>query len=124
MDEQGNQNEDLGIAGTELDDAAQPCGWFWAGRHWATSSRSSASSPRIWAGAAPVVEQTIRHVEAAAVACRVHGKVPQELASAPELDPKLRSSMKALADDYRSPAPEILQAKAKAELDHADANEE
>lgn len=73
-------------------------------------------------GAAPVMEQTIRHVEAAAVACRVHGKVPQELAAAPELDPKLRSSMKALAGDYRSLALEVLQAKA--ELDHADANVE
>jgi chromosome partitioning protein len=71
-------------------------------------------------GAAAVMEQTIRHVEAAAVACRTHGKVPQELAVNPDLDPALKRSMKALAGDYRSLALEVLQAKA--ELDQADAN--
>ncbi|MGW7671566.1 ParA family protein [Streptomyces sp. NPDC054775] len=73
-------------------------------------------------GAAPVMEQTIRHVEAAAVACRTRGKVPQELAADPDLDSALRRSMQALAEDYRSLALEVLQAKA--ELDHADANRE
>ncbi|MGW0647305.1 ParA family protein [Streptomyces umbrinus] len=73
-------------------------------------------------GAAGVMEQTIRHVEAAAVACRTHGKVPQELATHPDLDAALRRSMQALAGDYRSLALEILQAKAA--LDHADANRE
>ncbi|MDQ0904191.1 chromosome partitioning protein [Streptomyces canus] len=71
-------------------------------------------------GAAPVMEQTIRHVEAAAVACRTYGQVPQELAANPALDPALSRSMKALAGDYRSLTLEVLQAKA--ELDQADAN--
>lgn len=71
-------------------------------------------------GAAPVMEQTIRQVEAAAVACRTHGQVPQELAANPDLEPALKRSMKALAGDYRSLALEVLQAKA--ELDQADAH--
>ncbi|MGA4844558.1 ParA family protein [Streptomyces sp. G45] len=73
-------------------------------------------------GVAGVMEQTIRHVEAAAVACRTHGKVPQELAADPDLDPALRRSLHALAGDYRSLALEVLQAKA--ELDHADTRPE
>ncbi|GGN46347.1 hypothetical protein GCM10011578_099180 [Streptomyces fuscichromogenes] len=71
-------------------------------------------------GAAGVMEQTIRHVEAAAVACRTHGQVPQELATHPDLEPALRRSMTALAGDYRSLTLEVLQAKAA--LDQADAN--
>ncbi|MCX5355578.1 ParA family protein [Streptomyces mirabilis] len=73
-------------------------------------------------GAAPVMEQTIRHVESAAVACRLHGKLPQELAADPNLPPALQRSMKALAGDYRSLAMEVLQAKAA--LDHATKNKE
>ncbi|MGW4784889.1 ParA family protein [Streptomyces sp. NPDC004230] len=69
-------------------------------------------------GAAGVMEQPIRHVEAAAVACRTYGRVPQELAVDPELDPGLRRSMKALASDYRSLTLEVLQVKA--DLDQAD----
>ncbi|MEW2527566.1 ParA family protein [Streptomyces sp. NPDC047071] len=71
-------------------------------------------------GAAEVLEQTIRHVEAAAVACRTHGQVPQELAAATGLDPALQRSLRALAGDYRSLALEVLQAKAA--LDTADAS--
>ncbi|WP_172384245.1 ParA family protein [Streptomyces sp. MNP-20] len=65
-------------------------------------------------GAAPVMDQTIRHVEAAAVACRTHGAVPQELAvdTTADLDPAVRRSLRALAGDYRSLALEVLQAKA------------
>ncbi|MFJ2774278.1 ParA family protein [Streptomyces sp. NPDC087300] len=69
-------------------------------------------------GAARVMEQTIRHVEAAAVVCRTHGRLPMELASASDVDPKLRPSMKALAGDYRSLALEVLQVKA--ELDRTE----
>ncbi|EPH41477.1 ParA family protein [Streptomyces aurantiacus] len=69
-------------------------------------------------GAAPVMDQTIRHVEAAAVLCRTRGQLPQELAAAPDLDPKMLPSVKALAGDYRSLALEVLQAKA--ELDRAE----
>ncbi|WP_381237857.1 hypothetical protein [Streptomyces kaempferi] len=68
-------------------------------------------------GAAPVMGQTIRRVESAAVACRLHGKLPQELAADPNLPPALQRSMKALVGDYRSLAMEVLQAKAA--LDHA-----
>lgn len=72
-------------------------------------------------GAAPVMEQTIRHVEAAAVLCRTRGRLPQELAADPDLDPKMRPSMRGLAGDYRSLALEVLQAKA--ELDAAEHKE-
>ncbi|MFD9442453.1 ParA family protein [Streptomyces sp. NPDC060006] len=72
-------------------------------------------------GAAPVLEQTIRHVESAAVACRTQGRLPQEMATDPDLDPALRRSVKALAGDYRSLAMEVLQTKAQ--LDYADEEE-
>ena len=60
-------------------------------------------------GAAPVFEQTIRHVESAAVACRTAGKVPQEMRASKDLDPSLRTSMKGLAGDYQSLAIEVMQ---------------
>lgn len=63
-------------------------------------------------GAAPVFEQSIRHVEAAAVHARKAGKVPQELRTDPGLDPGLRESMKKLAGDYQSLAIELMQALA------------
>ncbi|MFG2775305.1 ParA family protein [Streptomyces sp. NPDC048350] len=62
-------------------------------------------------GAAPVFEQTIRRVEAAAVACRRLGKVPQELRKSKDVDPSVRRSISALATDYQSLAIEVLQAK-------------
>jgi cellulose biosynthesis protein BcsQ len=61
-------------------------------------------------GAAPVLEQAIRHVEAAAVKCRELGKVPQELRNSKQVDPKLMPSIKALAGDYQSLAMEVVQA--------------
>ncbi|NUP35750.1 MAG: ParA family protein [Streptomyces sp.] len=61
-------------------------------------------------GVAPVFEQTVRHVEAAAVEARLRGKVPQELRASTELKPSLRKSMKELAGDYQSLAMEIMQA--------------
>lgn len=61
-------------------------------------------------GAAPVFEQYIRHVEAAAVAARTQGKVPQELRASKDLDPGLRKSMRDLAGDYQSLAIEVMQA--------------
>jgi chromosome partitioning protein len=61
-------------------------------------------------GAAPVFEQAIRHVEAAAVKCRELGKVPQELRNSKAVDPKLAPSIKALAGDYQSLAMEVVQA--------------
>lgn len=64
-------------------------------------------------GGAPVFEQNIRHVEAAAVEARRIGKVPQELRSSQELHPSLRKSMKDLAGDYQSIAIEIMQEMAK-----------
>jgi chromosome partitioning protein len=44
-------------------------------------------SPRVRPaqGAAPLFEQNIRHVEAAAVEARLRGKVPQELRTSSEL---------------------------------------
>lgn len=63
-------------------------------------------------GAAPVFEQNIRHVEAAAVEARLRGKVPQELRSSSELTSGLRKSMKDLAGDYQSLAIEVMQAMA------------
>jgi chromosome partitioning protein len=63
-------------------------------------------------GAAPVFEQNIRHVEAAAVEARHRGKVPQELRTSSELGTSLRKSMKDLAGDYQSLAIEVMQAMA------------
>lgn len=60
-------------------------------------------------GSAPLFEQSIRHVEAAAVEARLRGKVPQELRTAGDLPAPLLKSMKALAGDYQSLAVEILQ---------------
>ncbi|WP_331736779.1 AAA family ATPase (plasmid) [Streptomyces canus] len=73
-------------------------------------------------GNAPVFDQTIRHVESAAVTCRSRGKVPQELVSARDLDPGLRRSMKALAGDYKSLAMEVLQAKAQLDAARCEGN--
>jgi cellulose biosynthesis protein BcsQ len=64
-------------------------------------------------GAAPVFEQSIRYVEAAAVKARDLGKVPQELRSSEEIDPALRKSMKLLAGDYQSLSIEVMQALAE-----------
>lgn len=65
-------------------------------------------------GTAPVFEQPIRHVEAAAVAARTVGKVPQEAAKdAKELErqfPGVTKSMKLLASDYQALAIEVMQA--------------
>ncbi|MFE9437093.1 ParA family protein [Streptomyces sp. NPDC006640] len=60
-------------------------------------------------GAAPLFQQTIRHVEAAAVEARLRGRVPQELRNSKELPPPLQKSMSALATDYQSLTMEILQ---------------
>ncbi|MDQ8707528.1 ParA family protein [Streptomyces sp. LHD-70] len=60
-------------------------------------------------GAAPVFEQTIRHVESAAVACRKAGKVPQELRNSKDLDRAAQRSMSQLAGDYQSLALEVMQ---------------
>lgn len=60
-------------------------------------------------GAAPLFEQTVRHVEAAAVEARLRGRVPQELRSARDIAPSILKSMKALAGDYQSLTVEILQ---------------
>ncbi|MFE4654932.1 ParA family protein [Streptomyces sp. NPDC056707] len=62
-------------------------------------------------GAAPVFSQTIRHVEAAAVACRMAGRVAHEMRFSKAIEPSLRRSVKALAGDYQSLAIEIMQAK-------------
>lgn len=61
-------------------------------------------------GHAPVFEQSIRHVESAAVACRTAGKVPQEMRASKDLDPGVARSIKALAGDYQSLAIEVMQA--------------
>ncbi|HEY5834945.1 ParA family protein [Streptomyces sp.] len=65
--------------------------------------------------AAPVFSQTIRHVEAAAVAARSMGRVPQEASreGAKELEkefPGVLKSMKLLASDYQALAIEVAQA--------------
>ncbi|MEU2426980.1 AAA family ATPase [Streptomyces sp. NPDC007851] len=60
-------------------------------------------------GSAPLFEQAIRHVEAAAVEARLRGKVPQELRTATDLPNGMAKSMKALAGDYQSLTMEILQ---------------
>jgi chromosome partitioning protein len=62
--------------------------------------------------AAPVFSSTIRHVEAAAVACRTQGRVAQELAMETGLDESLRRSVVALGQDYRAVTTEILEAMA------------
>jgi chromosome partitioning protein len=75
-------------------------------------------------GAAAVFEQTIRHVEAAAVAARMEGKVPQELRKAKALEktfPGVLTSMNGLAADYQSLAIEIVQAMTA--LNRADAGD-
>lgn len=72
-------------------------------------------------GAAPVFEQNIRHVEAAAVESRARGKVPQELRAAADLPTGLRKSMKDLAGDYQSVAIEAMQAMAELRQQDADA---
>lgn len=61
-------------------------------------------------GNAPVFEQAIRHVEAAAVACRKAGKVPQEMRATKDIDPGTAKSIKALAGDYQSLAMEVMEA--------------
>lgn len=68
-------------------------------------------------GAAPVFEQHIRHVEAAAVKARDLGKVPQELRASTELDSGLRKSMRELAGDYQSLAIEVMQRLTEAHQD-------
>ncbi|HEX5567931.1 MAG TPA: ParA family protein [Streptomyces sp.] len=73
-------------------------------------------------GAAPVFDQIIRHVEAAAVECRATGKVPQEMQKAKDVDPALRRSIKGLATDYQSLAIETMQRMA--ELRQADERED
>jgi cellulose biosynthesis protein BcsQ len=60
-------------------------------------------------GAAPLFEQAIRHVEAAAVEARLRGRVPQELRTANDLPSGMLKSMRALAGDYQSLTVEILQ---------------
>jgi cellulose biosynthesis protein BcsQ len=74
-------------------------------------------------GAAPLFEQTIRHVEAAAVEARLRGRVPQELRALKELPPPLLKSMKALAGDYQSLTVEVLQ-EMTARLEQAEAGED
>jgi len=75
-------------------------------------------------GAAPVFEQSIRHVEAAAVAARQAGRVPQEMRSEDSgLDPGLRESMKKLAGDYQSLAIELMQALTALNNEDAEENE-
>jgi chromosome partitioning protein len=73
-------------------------------------------------GAAPVFDTAIRHVEAAAQACRTHGLVASEVEHAARageregsgahaglsVDASVRKSAAALAKDYRSLAYEIL----------------
>ena len=62
--------------------------------------------------AAAVFTGTIRHVEAAAVACRTAGLAAQELAIELRGDDSLRRSVVALAHDYRAVTTEILEAVA------------
>ncbi|MER5890311.1 ParA family protein [Streptomyces sp. NPDC001941] len=66
-------------------------------------------------GIAEVFSTAIRHVEAAAVACRTNGLVPQELAgrASANLEPNTKKSVVNLAMDYRSLAMEILTRIAK-----------
>ncbi|MFD4241888.1 ParA family protein [Streptomyces sp. NPDC058525] len=67
-------------------------------------------------GIAEVFSTAIRHVEAAAVACRTNGLVPQELATRTDrgVDPSVMQSVTNLAKDYRSLAMEVLSAMTKA----------
>ncbi|MFD6465231.1 ParA family protein [Streptomyces goshikiensis] len=66
-------------------------------------------------GIAEVFSTAIRHVEAAAVACRTNGLVPQELAARTDrgVDPSVMHSVSNLAKDYRSLAMEVLSTIAK-----------
>ncbi|MEU5240941.1 ParA family protein [Streptomyces lydicus] len=61
-------------------------------------------------GIADVFKTPIRHVEAAAVACRTNGLVPQELAELNDrgVDASVMNSVVNLAKDYRSLAMEVL----------------
>jgi hypothetical protein len=61
-------------------------------------------------GVAEVFATAIRHVEAAAVACRTNGLVPQELAERTDRDvaPPVMTSVVNLAKDYRSLTIEVL----------------
>lgn len=63
-------------------------------------------------GVAEVFTTTIRHVEAAAVACRTSGLVPQELADTSDhgLDSSVLNSVTNLAKDYRALSIEVLEA--------------
>ncbi|WP_331761147.1 ParA family protein (plasmid) [Nocardia sp. NBC_01377] len=62
-------------------------------------------------GAAPVFKQAIRHVEAAAVACRSNGRVPQEMHELKgKVEPSVMKSIASLASDYRALGMEFLQA--------------
>lgn len=63
-------------------------------------------------GEVPVFDRPIRYVEAAAVACRTRGLMPQELAMEPDLDESLRKSVVALGTDYRAVNSAILEAAA------------
>ncbi|MFF7183013.1 AAA family ATPase [Streptomyces sp. NPDC008121] len=67
-------------------------------------------------GVAEVFSTAIRHVEAAAVACRTNGLVPQELAKRTDrgVDPSVMQSVRNLAKDYRSLAMEVLSAMTQA----------
>ncbi|MER5372674.1 ParA family protein [Streptomyces sp. NPDC002553] len=66
-------------------------------------------------GIAEVFSTAIRHVEAAAVACRTNGLVPQELAERTDrgVDPSVMNSVVNLAKDYRSLAIEVLSTISK-----------
>lgn len=61
-------------------------------------------------GVAPVFDTPIRHVEAAAVACRDKGLLPGELLRSDGVDHKLTPSLTGLNRDYNSLAHEVLAA--------------
>jgi chromosome partitioning protein len=61
-------------------------------------------------GAAPVFSTNIRHVEAAAVACRTAGRVAQEHGRDDGLDDSLRRSVVSLGSDYGAVTTEIMEA--------------
>ncbi|MGN2642283.1 ParA family protein [Nocardia takedensis] len=62
-------------------------------------------------GAAPVFTQAIRQVEAAAVACRSNGRVPQEMNELKgKVEPSVMKSVRSLAGDYRALGMEFIQA--------------
>jgi cellulose biosynthesis protein BcsQ len=75
-------------------------------------------------GVAPVFSGTIRHAEAAAVACRTRGLVAQELAYEDDVEDGLRRSVESLGHDYRTVSVQILQAIAELiDQDKAEAQE-